>query len=105
VNTRSLPRVARELIGAGWHVEAEGKALPRSRRHARLREESGIDWFELHGEVQYGDTTASLPALLAAVRRGDSMVVLGDGTFGLLPEEWLQRFAPLAGMGEKPKTT
>jgi hypothetical protein len=25
VNTRSLPRVARELIGAGWHVEAEGK--------------------------------------------------------------------------------
>jgi len=38
---------------------------------------SGIDWFELHGEVQYGDTTANLPELLAAVRRGDSMVVLG----------------------------
>ena len=24
---------------------------------------------------------------------------LGDGTFGLLPEEWLERFAPLAGLG------
>jgi hypothetical protein len=100
VNTRSLPRVARELIGAGWHVEAEGK-LFRAPGATRVSVKSGIDWFELHGEVQYGDTTASLPALLAAVRRGDSMVVLGDGTFGLLPEEWLQRFAPLAGMGEK----
>ncbi|HUB79188.1 MAG TPA: DEAD/DEAH box helicase [Bryobacteraceae bacterium] len=95
-----LPRVARELIASGWHVEAEGK-LFRSPGATRVSVKSGIDWFELHGEVQYGDTTASLPELLAAVRRGDSMVVLGDGTFGLLPEQWLQRFAPLAGMGEK----
>jgi len=100
VGTKSLPRTARELIGAGWHVEAEGK-LFRSPGATRVSVKSGIDWFELHGDVQYGDTTASLPELLAAVRRGDSMVVLGDGSFGLLPEEWLERFAPLAGMGEK----
>jgi superfamily II DNA or RNA helicase len=97
---KSLPRTVRELIGAGWHVEAEGKTF-RSPGATRVSVKSGIDWFELHGEVQYGDTTANLPELLAAVRRGDSMVVLGDGTFGLLPEEWLKRFAPLAGMGEK----
>jgi superfamily II DNA or RNA helicase len=100
LNTKSLPRTARELIGAGWHVEAEGK-LFRSPGATRVSVKSGIDWFELHGEVQYGDTSATLPELLAAVRRGDSLVVLGDGTFGLLPEEWLQRFATLAGMGEK----
>jgi hypothetical protein len=100
LNTRSLPRTARELIGAGWHVEAEGK-LFRTPGAARVSVKSGIDWFELHGEVDYGDTTASLPELLEAVRRGDSIVVLGDGTFGLLPEEWLQRFATLADMGEK----
>ena len=29
------------------------------------------------------------------------MVKLGDGTFGLLPEEWLERFAPLARLGTK----
>ena len=97
---KHLPRAARELIGAGWHVEAEGKIF-RSAGATRVSVKSGIDWFELHGEVQYGDTTASLPELLAAVRRGDSMVVLGDGTFGLLPEEWLKRFAPLASLGEK----
>jgi superfamily II DNA or RNA helicase len=100
LTAKSLPRAARELIAAGWHVEAEGKTF-RSPGATRVSVKSGIDWFELHGEVEYGDTTATLPALLAAVRRGDSMVVLGDGTFGLLPEEWLERFAPLAGLGEK----
>jgi superfamily II DNA or RNA helicase len=97
---KSLPKVVRELIHAGWHVEAEGKAFRRPGA-TRVDVRSGIDWFELHGEVDYDGQTASLPQLLAAVRRGDTMVRLGDGTFGLLPEEWLERFAPLAGLGSK----
>jgi len=100
LSTKQLPRVVRELIRAGWHVEAEGKAF-RPPGAARVSVSSGIDWFELRGEVDYGGATASLPQLLAALRRGDSMVELGDGTFGLLPEDWLERFAPLAGLGSK----
>lgn len=97
---KSMPRSVRELILAGWHVEAEGKVFRRPGA-MRVDVRSGIDWFELHGEVDYGDSTANLPQLLAAVRRGDGIVALGDGTFGLLPEEWLARFAPLAGLGGK----
>jgi len=99
-SAKSLPRVVRELVHAGWHVEAEGKAF-RKAGDTRVDVRSGIDWFELHGEVDYGDQTASLPELLAAMRRGDGMVALPDGTFGLLPEEWMERFAPLAGLGSK----
>jgi SNF2 family DNA or RNA helicase len=95
---RAMPRVVRELLHAGWHVEAEGKAFRRPGA-TRVDVSSGIDWFELRGEVDYGGATATLPQLLAALRRGDTMVRLGDGTFGLLPEEWLARFAPLAGLG------
>jgi superfamily II DNA or RNA helicase len=97
---RSLPKVVRDLIHAGWHVEAEGKAFRRPGA-TKVDVRSGIDWFELHGSVDYDGQTATLPQLLAAVRRGDTMVRLGDGTFGLLPEEWLERFAPLAGLGSK----
>src|ERR1039457_6012998 len=97
---KSMPKVVRELIHAGWHVEAEGKAFRRPGT-TRVDVRSGIDWFELHGEVDYDGQTASLPQLLAAVRRGDTMVKLGDGTYGLLPEEWLERFSPLAGLGSK----
>ena len=90
---KSLPRSVRELVRQGWHVEAEGKVF-RSPGKLRSQLRSGIDWFELHGAVDYDGQEVSLPQLLAAVRRGDGMVVLGDGAFGLLPEEWLARFAP-----------
>src|SRR4029077_9249496 len=75
-----------------------GKAFRRPGA-TRVDVSSGIDWFELRGEVEYEGATATLPQLLAARRRGETMVRLGDGTFGLLPEEWLARFAPLAGLG------
>jgi len=98
VAPKSLPRVVRDLIALGWHVEAEGKTF-RKPGAARVAVSSGIDWFELQGNVDYDGESVPLPKLLAALRSGNNMVVLGDGSFGLLPEEWLERFAPLAGLG------
>jgi SNF2 family DNA or RNA helicase len=49
--------------------------------------------------VQYGDSTAKLPELLQALRRGENIVSLGNGDYGILPEEWLRRFGHVAGMG------
>jgi superfamily II DNA or RNA helicase len=95
---KKLPAVVRACLEAGWHIEAEGKTFRRPGA-VRVEVSSGVDWFELHGEVDYGETRAQLPALLAAVRRGDSMVRLDDGTYGLLPEEWLNRYGALAGLG------
>ncbi|MGA9772301.1 MAG: SNF2-related protein [Blastocatellia bacterium] len=94
-----LPRVVSVLVAEGWHLEAEGK-LYRQPGEIRIEVTSGIDWFELHGAVDFGDTTANLPELLAALKRGESVVKLGDGTFGLLPEEWLRKYGMLAGLGE-----
>jgi len=95
---KKLPAVAHACLAAGWHVEAEGKIFRRPGA-MQVAVSSGIDWFELHGEVDYGGTSAKLPALLAALRRGENMVRLDDGTYGLLPEEWLTRFGPIAGLG------
>jgi superfamily II DNA or RNA helicase len=100
LNVRAMPSVVRHLLHAGWHVDAEGKIFRRP-GSSRMDVRSGIDWFELHGEVDYEGTTVKLPDLLAALRRGDNVVPLSDGGFGLLPEEWLERFAPIAGLGTK----
>jgi hypothetical protein len=71
-----LPNVVRGLTAEGWHVEAEGKVY-RSPGGFNIQATSGIDWFELHGGVEFGNTTAPLPTLLAALRRGESIVKLG----------------------------
>jgi SNF2 family DNA or RNA helicase len=96
---KHLPKAVRALIDAGWHVEAEGK-LYRQAGDFHIEVNSGIDWFELHGSVQFGNQSASLPKLLAALRRGDNLVQLDDGTFGMLPEAWLKKYGLLAGLGK-----
>jgi superfamily II DNA or RNA helicase len=98
VAPRNLPRAVRELLSAGWHVEAEGKVYRRPGAF-NLSVNTGIDWFELHGEFRFDDRVAKLAELLSALKRGDSVVPLDDGTFGMLPEDWLKKYGSLAGLG------
>ena len=93
-----LPRAVRELTAAGWQVEAEGK-LFRTASAVKIEINSGIDWFELRGTVEFGDRSAPLPALLAALKRKENTVRLDDGSVGILPEEWLRKYGVLAGLG------
>jgi superfamily II DNA or RNA helicase len=94
---KRISQVTKDLVAAGWRVEAEGKLI-RSAGEFKLALATGIDWFELEGGLQYGDQEVSLPELLAAARRGESMIELGDGSMGMLPEEWLKKYGMLADL-------
>ncbi len=94
----SLPAVVRKLTAENWHVEAEGK-LYRQPGAMKIEVSSGVDWFELHGTADFDGHSVKLPTLLAALRKGERTVTLGDGTLGVLPEEWLKKYGALAGMG------
>ncbi len=85
------------LLERGVRVEAAGRPL-RSPGRVGLSVSSGRNWFDLEGKVDFGEVSANLPELLQAVRERSSFVVLGDGSLGLLPAEWLRRFGPLAGV-------
>ncbi len=99
ISPEQFPRVVHTLVNEGWRVEAEGRPF-RPAVGMRLEVTSGIDWFDLYGHVDFGDgRSAPFPQLLAAVARGEDVVVLDDGSVGLLPEEWLKRYATIAGFG------
>ncbi|HEX2228776.1 MAG TPA: SNF2-related protein, partial [Candidatus Binatia bacterium] len=93
-----LPRAARVLVSEGWRVEAQGQ-LFRTPGAVRVEINSGVDWFEVSGGAEFGDVTVPLPRLLAAVKKGEHTVLLGDGSVGVLPEEWLQKYGMLAELG------
>lgn len=97
IHPRYLSRAVAALVGAGWHVEADGKIYKRP-ASLKMSVKSGIDWFELDGAIDFEGTTMRLPELLAAIRKGAQTVVLGDGSVGMLPEEWLKRYGLLAAV-------
>ncbi len=94
----NLPMVIRTLTAQSWYIEADGK-LYRQPGQMKVEVTSGIDWFELHGTADFGGQSVKLPELLSALRRGEKMVRLDDGTFGVLPEQWLAKYGLLADMG------
>ncbi|MCX5660256.1 MAG: DEAD/DEAH box helicase [Planctomycetota bacterium] len=94
-----MSAAVRALTAEGWHVEADGK-LHRTAGEINVQVASGIDWFELRGQATFGDQVVDLPTLLQAIKRGDGTVVLGDGTLGMLPDEWLTRFGALGDLGK-----
>lgn len=93
-----LGRAVRGLINAGWEVHADGKEV-RQPAAVKFHVRSGIDWFELTADVDFNGKKANFPELLAALTRGDQTIRLDDGSLGILPEEWLQQYGILAGLG------
>ena len=92
-----LPKLVRTLTNEGWHVEAEGK-LYRTSGVLSLEISSGVDWFDLEGDAQFGETKVALPRLLRAIKQGEPTVRLDDGTLGIIPEEWMKKYGLLAGL-------
>ena len=66
ISVERFPGAVRELVAEGWHVEAEGRIF-RPRSAMQMQVQSGIDWFELHGSVDFGD--GQMVALPRAARR------------------------------------
>jgi superfamily II DNA or RNA helicase len=87
------------LLAEGWAVEAEGK-LYRTGGQFQMSVSSGVDWFDLEGEADFEGETVALPELLAAIRKGARFIPLGDGSLGMLPEEWVRKLSPLARLAE-----
>ncbi|MDO5017363.1 MAG: SNF2-related protein [Porphyromonas sp.] len=61
---------------------------------------SGIDWFDLKMEVKFGKQVASLQEVKKSVMNKSQYVMLSDGTIGILPEKWLEKYAKYFRVGQ-----
>lgn len=98
ITTRDLGPAVRQLIDDKWQVQADGRDV-RQAGPVQFRVNTSIDWFELQADVDFAGQKVALPELLAALSRGETTVRLGDGSLGILPEEWLAQYGLLSGLG------
>lgn len=61
---------------------------------------SGIDWFETKAKVEYNGEAISLKHLHKSIRNKSKFIKLDDGTMGILPEEWIEKFTGYFNAGE-----
>ena len=89
-----------------WNVELlgfEGLKNLRVNVHkpeTQVQVSSGIDWFDASVELKFGDQAVSIIEVKKALAQRQNFVKLGDGSIGLLPEDWLKKYSLLLKMGE-----
>ncbi len=99
ISARNLGPAVKTLIDLGWQVRASGRQIRKAGTLA-FKVRSDIDWFGLSAEVDFEGATVSFPELLSALVRGDTTILLSDGSLGILPEEWARQYGLLAGLGQ-----
>ncbi len=67
----------------------------------RVHVSSGIDWFDTSVELVFGEQAVSITDVKKAITQKQNFVKLEDGSMGLLPDEWLKKYALLIKMGEE----
>lgn len=97
LDPRELPAVLEPLLQEEWTVEVQGRSV-RPPSPPNLRIESGIDWFDLSGQVDFAGHRLELSKVLDAVSRGDRFIQLEDGSQGLLPVSWMETYDSLADL-------
>lgn len=80
--------------------ELDGNKLNPNKVAITIKVISGINWFNATHDVRFGKKKASLKKIQAALRNKSRYVMLDDGTQGILPQEWIEKFAGYFQAGE-----
>ncbi len=97
INTDQLAGTVDTLETAGWQVWLRAKRV-RSGGTLKTSVVSGIDWFEIALVGSIADVPVDALALIDALRDGQQLVRLRDGSHGILPAAWRQH-VDLAELG------
>ncbi|HTO14310.1 MAG TPA: SNF2-related protein [Edaphocola sp.] len=65
-----------------------------------LNVKSGIDWFDVDLTVSFGEENVGIQDVKRALIKKQSFVNLKDGSVGLLPDEWMDKYSLLLKLGQ-----
>jgi non-specific serine/threonine protein kinase len=71
-----------------------------ARPNTHIHVSSGLDWFDAKVEIEFGEQKVGIAEIKRALNSKQSFVQLGDGSLGILPDEWLKRYSLLFKVGD-----
>ena len=80
--------------------ELKGNYINPNRAKISIAVQSGLNWFDSTFEVEFGNQKVSLKHLHRSIRNKNKFVQLGDGTMGILPQEWIDKLTDYFNAGE-----
>ena len=95
-----IPRLTKDGFEVYGEEQLKNVRVNRSMPSISFHVSSGIDWFDVKTVINFGDLQVSLKDVRRVLRKRERYVKLADGTIGEIPEEWIERYRHLFGLGE-----
>lgn len=99
VHAKHLYAFVTASLQEGFPVNVESQNV-RASSDFRLTVSTGLDWFDLEGQAEFGGRWVKFPAILDAVRKGENFIPLEDGSMALIDEEMTNRLKRLSAFAE-----
>jgi len=80
--------------------ELEGNKINPHKARIDIKVLSGLNWFNATISARFGRKKASVKKIQVAVKNKSKYVQLDDGTMGILPQEWIEKFAAYFTAGD-----
>ncbi|MBB5638704.1 hypothetical protein HDE68_004639 [Pedobacter cryoconitis] len=80
--------------------QLKGNPINPNKAKISIAVNSGLNWFDTAFEVTFGNQKVQLKHLHRSIRNKSKFVKLGDGTMGILPQEWIERLTKFFNAGE-----
>ncbi|MEL7020667.1 MAG: DEAD/DEAH box helicase, partial [Bacteroidota bacterium] len=90
------------LVEAGFLVEdirIGDKSIVSNLPKISFAQTGGLDWLDIHGMVTVGKFTFKFLKLANYIRTSDPFFPLPDGTYFIIPQEWMTRYKGLIQFG------
>lgn len=71
-----------------------------SKPQTKIHISSNTDWFDAKVDIYFGEQKITIADVKKALANKQQFVPLGDGTLGVLPEEWIKKYSLLFRVGE-----
>ncbi|HEX3006125.1 MAG TPA: SNF2-related protein, partial [Bacteroidales bacterium] len=88
-----------QITVLGFNEIKDNKLNP-NRVNVDIKVLSGINWFNTQIDVKYGKSRAKLKQIQKSLRNKSKYVQLDDGTVGILPKEWIEKFSAYFNSGD-----
>ncbi|NEU07354.1 DEAD/DEAH box helicase family protein [Flavihumibacter sp. R14] len=90
---------AAEITILGFDEITTQKLNPQTAK-VSVQVTSGLNWFNTNIELRFGKKKASLKQLRQSIKGKSKFVRLDDGTMGIIPSDWIEKFTSWFAAGE-----
>lgn len=99
----AIDQLKKENIQVFGLAELKGMKYNLNKPTFNIGLTSGTDWFDMNLDIAFGDQKVDLKKLQKAIVKNSNYVELADGSLGILPHQWIEKYKKYFKLGQIKK--